>query len=1616
MNLRFIKHVLFVLLLLPTMLFAHETRLETPFTPKSFASRIGINADGNSIIAWDAKQGGVVYILENDQWELKTFLTPESSSAWRRVQSLDVSGNYAAFTSYPDKQIHVYRWNNDNKTWDFYKKFEHRFSSSVIIKITDSGTVLIQDYGNGIIDIYNPHLNRFTKQITNPEDGVKLDGYFEINGNLLLVSSRTNTFVYKNYSLVAKLPSAYAFSSNGANTIALRPNNIEPTDVHIYRYDNNLNENGGWYKAETILAPPISNSIDSHGISGNGNNFGHGGIKLFGNKIYIADIVDLDGQYGIVNNTSNNNHSIIYEYNLIDGEWEYKRAIIPADFSHNYNTWNFILSRQGDKLVLGDSTAHWELNSDTRGAAYVFNLNDTTDLTLDVSVPESHQIIGDIVSYQFQVTNNSENTATNVTFEKDYNPNIGLWDSKNDSDLRYISALSSQGLCTNQSYDINRVTCNIGDLSPGESVDITIEMSPEFVYEINTFARVYADQFDSYYDDNFKLVSINVSSDNVNSYASTLEYDYPNYNHSISDKGVFAPSLSADGKFVSLYSYASLTERVNSSYKNVFTADRENSSIEISSIPDNSYPSYHQANGDSYQPKISNDGDLVAFSSRASNIVENDTNKQLDVFLHRRSTGENYRISESYYGEGGDKASYYPDISADGRYVVFASRADNLYSSDNNGDRDLYIYNVNNRNLTWVDLSQSGIDGLRIPNAPSISGDGTYISFTGKTSQGYAAYLWNKNTWKAKKISPDYNPDGTISTSPGKTEVSDNGNYVTYALDGNIYKYNIQTEENELISVGINLETANGSSSIPSISADGKYIVYKSFANNLIEDDTNGFADIFVYDSASKTTRRVNKGVGGVQTKNHCSSPTISADGNTIAYVTKAHNLVFDDTNEVDDIFFEGNPFTTEPEKKVDLLITKTTHDSKVTLGSNVTYTIAVDNISADTEATATNVEVEDELPPGLIFDSVTASKEITCGEDLGTVSCFIDEIAVNDEPIEIKIVTKTTATGKIENTATVSAKETDLDNQNNNSTTTVDVVETTDIALSGPESPIKIAVGDELKLDYVISNISANSAPDVTATFNIPEQLGVSYVEINEGTCSINASDVTCIISEVASDDINISITTVPNAIGDYKIASSVETTKTDSDASNNSHSVDVNVVPVLSIEASDSSDPVLAGDTVTYTVEITNNSVTAMENAQLLHTRLNQFKHSSMTSSSGSCIRNRKVVTCDFGTIDGLAAVTFELTLQTKAGAAAGTYDNPFGFSATHKSNPITSDFIEQTTIVRNANLVTVIKGAGKGTVTAESGIINCPGDCKENGMVTGDTVTLTATPDATSVFQKWTGVCKSAGTNPVCTISLKSGTNKAVANFIKQPKLTVKRKGAGKGSVSSDTTISCPGVCDEYLPSGTEVTLTATPNEGSSFDRWTGACKNAGKNPVCTTTITKNVNAVANFIVNPTLTASIKGKGTVNSIDGGIACPGDCKENYPVGDTVTLTATADSGYMFSKWTGACKKAGTKDTCEVTVTKATKAVANFIPLPTIKTVISGSGTVESDDGNIACPGDCSQQYEIGTTITLTATPDQDSGAEFNRWTGVCKNSSDNICTYTVNDASNKTVRAIFR
>ena len=305
----------------------------------------------------------------------------------------------------------------------------------------------------------------------------------------------------------------------------------------------------------------------------------------------------------------------------------------------------------------------------------------------------------------------------------------------------------------------------------------------------------------------------------------------------------------------------------------------------------------------------------------------------------------------------------------------------------------------------------------------------------------------------------------------------------------------------------------------------------------------------------------------------------------------------------------------------------------------------------------------------------------------------------------------------------------------------------------------------------------------------------------------------------------------------------------------------------------------------------------------------------------------------------------------------------------------------------------------GTGTGSVTSSPTGITCGADCSEPYR-SGTVVTLTATPDAGYSFTGWTGAA-CAGQGSTCTLTMTANTSVgAVFASIYTLSVSISSTNPGGGTVtSSPAGIDCGSDCSEPYPAGTTVTLTATSAPGFMFEGWNSPCSGQG---TCTVTVNANQTIVARFRNLYTVSVAVAGSGTgtVASSPSGIACPGDCSEPYPSGSAVTLTATPAAGSVFTGWTANC--AGQGNPCSLpAIGSDTFITANFTRRVTLTVTLAGVGTggVSSNPVGISCGTDCSETYDAGMSVTLTAIAG--SGSLFMGWSGACTGSA---CSITMN------------
>ena len=309
----------------------------------------------------------------------------------------------------------------------------------------------------------------------------------------------------------------------------------------------------------------------------------------------------------------------------------------------------------------------------------------------------------------------------------------------------------------------------------------------------------------------------------------------------------------------------------------VFTVRPRTSLISVNSAS-------QQGNAESGAPpayggeaELSGDGRFVVFNSIAGNLVPGDTNGKRDVFVHDRSTGDVSLVSFGLAGVPADGDSPLGAISEDGNVIAYHSFAANLINGDQNGAGDVFVLDRHTQLTTRVSVTTlTGVEG--ICDVPPVGG------------------------LPCTSFDPHLNYDGNLvvfgSTFSNLVSGETNG-------QADIFVHDRTTKVTERVSVGQAGLESDGFSGNPGISADGRYVVFESKGTTLIRagQDTNGFSDIFVHDRATGLTTRVSVGAGGVEGNDHSFTPSISRDGRIVAFWSLANNLVVNDTNGVADVF-----------------------------------------------------------------------------------------------------------------------------------------------------------------------------------------------------------------------------------------------------------------------------------------------------------------------------------------------------------------------------------------------------------------------------------------------------------------------------------------------------------------------------------------------------------------------------------------------------------------------------------------------------------------------------------------------------------------------------------------
>lgn len=333
------------------------------------------------------------------------------------------------------------------------------------------------------------------------------------------------------------------------------------------------------------------------------------------------------------------------------------------------------------------------------------------------------------------------------------------------------------------------------------------------------------------------------------------------------------------------------------------------------------------------RPSISADGQLVVFQSEANNLVPNDFNNTSDIFLYHRGTGQVSLISVDRTGtRSGDGDSIEPQITPDGRYVLFRSHATQLDPTldtprDFGGSYHLFLRDLQTGTTRLIDVNTAGT-GSGNGNAfdPAITPDGRFIVFAsgannlvdGDTNGRDDIFLWDGQTGDLERISLT-DAEGQSDNHSYNPSITPDGRFIVFAtwgkledIDNNgledIYVRDRTAGTTELVTADVtNSFSANshaGNLSEHPISADGRFVVFWTNASNLVSQNTAFQTNAFVRDLVNNTTYLLSANAAGTAGTNGF-APVITPDGRYVAWVGDSSAIASDvpDTNGRWDVY-----------------------------------------------------------------------------------------------------------------------------------------------------------------------------------------------------------------------------------------------------------------------------------------------------------------------------------------------------------------------------------------------------------------------------------------------------------------------------------------------------------------------------------------------------------------------------------------------------------------------------------------------------------------------------------------------------------------------------------------
>lgn len=365
-----------------------------------------------------------------------------------------------------------------------------------------------------------------------------------------------------------------------------------------------------------------------------------------------------------------------------------------------------------------------------------------------------------------------------------------------------------------------------------------------------------------------------------------------------SDQQCLSAAISSDGRVVVFWSTTRLlVPGTQTTHRHCFVKDVETGAIELASVDSQGV----EANDDVLDIRSAGSCDFVVFTSRATNLVEDDTNGVSDCFLRDRTTGVTERVSVGAGGVQGNAESFRPVVSADGRYVLFSTVASNFAPEDDNGTTDVYLRDRLLDTTTLVSVATDGTSGSGYSLASDLTPDGGRALFESNANDLVAGkggnrqvYLRDLATGTTEIASLTW--DGQIAGDCYDARCSSDGRKVVFTSQSSslvphdpfvgydVFLRDLDADTIEVASVGTDGQASNGDSEYGAISGDGRFVAFESISKSFDPTDTNDGVDVFVRDRRRDLTYRITLSTTGQQSRKGGGNPLVSADGHAFLF------------------------------------------------------------------------------------------------------------------------------------------------------------------------------------------------------------------------------------------------------------------------------------------------------------------------------------------------------------------------------------------------------------------------------------------------------------------------------------------------------------------------------------------------------------------------------------------------------------------------------------------------------------------------------------------------------------------------------------------------------------